>query len=763
MKKELTPKEIIYDFNIEELDRNMKENTAPEYEEVYKSIKSALEIKKEGFNVYLVDTFSRDKINNIIYYIENIYKTREKPKDICYITLEDERKPKALMLSNGMGKVLSEQLEVLKDNYEEVIFKFYNGNGIKEKETIMDDLQKKRTEDIAYLMKIAKEKGFDVKYSSGGFVFIPLKEGEAITEDQYESLEHLFKEEILNNVAELKIEAERILKNLSDIEEESLEKTRKMLEVYIGEEINSYREQCLQLFREDEEAIDYINNITKAIEEDLISIYSSSYEEDESKINEILGRYAINVILDNSKNEFPPVIFEKEPSVANLIGNIEYENHNGNYVTDISLINSGSILKANEGCLIIRIEDLVNYPGAYYYLKKAFLNEKVALDYNRGYLELLSLSGLKPEPISINTKLILIGDFATYDLLYSYDEDFKRIFKIKAEYNPVVDINKSNKQCLINNINHIVSSNNLNRVSFEAVREVAKYLSRKAESREKLYFDVYDIDRLLMIADNLSREGNKEVIEGENILEAAYPKEPLEIEVKDMYKQGKILMNLKDKVVGSINALSVTGTSYFSFGRPIRITCLCHKGEGNVIDVHKESDLSGNIHRKAINILKAYINGIINPYEKLPVDFYLSFEQVYGRLDGDSASVAEVITMLSAISKLPIRQNIAVTGSINQFGNIQPIGGINEKIEGFFSISKELDTIENKGVLIPESNIKDLVLSKEVEIAVSEGLFTIYSMKDIRDAIDVLIDQEDTNKDIFHVIKEEIKKYNKES
>lgn len=761
MNFELTPKEILYSFETPDIAVKERLDNMPEYDEVYKKIRTAIEINKEGYNVYLIDDFSKDKLNNIIEFIEKLFTNREKPKDICYVTFEDEKAPKSMFLSNGMGNQLKKVLEDLQNYYTEIVFKFYNSTNNKEKEEILQHIQRRRNELVRNLMEMAKKEGFEVKPTHTGFSFIPLKNGEAMTEKDYEDLELNSKEDILSKVSLLKKDAQYILDELKSMEEESIDKIKEIMNEYFDAEIKDVKQEYYEQFKNEEKAIEFLDFVCDNIKKNIIENYTTIYEEDEEKINEIIYRFVVNVIVDNSGNERPRVIFEEDPSVVNLLGSIEYENHNGTYVTDVSLISGGSILRANEGCLIVRANSLLNHSSSYYYLKNALLSESVKFDYNKGYLELLSLGGLKPEPISINVKVIIIGDYETYDILYSYDEDFKKVFKLRAEYNPIVDITDSNKSILIRDIIKIVKENNLKSLSDEAIKEVAKYLSRKSGNKNKFLFDVYELSNLLVLADNKVNSENRDKIESKDIIHIAYNMELVQKEIIESYKERKIIINTDDELVGSVNGLSVIDTGYFSFGKPLRITCTCYRGEGNIIDVQKESNLSGNIHSKSINILKGYISSILGGYNKIPVDFHLSFEQLYGKIDGDSASVAEIITIISALSKVPVKQSIAVTGSINQFGEVQPIGGVNEKIEGFFNVCKAKGNIVNKGVLIPYSNKDELILNNEVEDAINRGNFHIYVMSSVSDAVSVLMENDKFSvENIFEAMSKEMKKYN---
>ncbi|GFZ30937.1 ATP-dependent protease [Clostridium zeae] len=762
MKRELTPQEVVYNVDFNRLSRTEDKKFIPEYTEVYKNIETALHIEKEGFNVYLIDLFSKEKLENIISFIEDSLSSRSCPKDICYVTLEDPRYPTPLFIANGKGKKFKDRLEAIKSFYLEKIFNFYNSSSNKEKETIIEEIQRKRTDYIEDLVQMAKNEGFDVKATTNGFAFIPLKEGEAMTEKEYDGLEQNSKEQIVTKASKLKTGAEDVLEQLKDIELNSIDKIKRIFKSYLDEESKDIKEDIFKEFIEEKEALEYLNNVCSLIEEETIENYSMNYEDDMEKIDEIVNRNNINLLVDNKDVKYPKVIFEEDPSVNNLIGSIDYENHNGVYSTDVSLITAGSLLNANEGCLIIRASSLLNNAGSYYYLRKTLMSNKVSYDYNRGYLEFLALNGMKPIPIDINLKIIIIGDSETYDTLYTYDEDFKNLFKIKAEYNPYVLINEEVKNSLATMIDEIKTKNNLLSISSEAINEIGKFLSRKAQDKHKIFIDDEEIGRILILANNVAKKIDKRLIGRKEIIAVAYNEQLIEKDIIEMFKERKMLIDVKSKVVGSINGLSVLDTGYYSFGKPTRITCICYKGVGRIVDVHRESNLSGNIHAKSIDILKGLLNTLIDPYSRIPVDFHVSFEQTYGMLEGDSASIAELVCMISAISKIPIKQNIAVTGSLNQFGEVQPIGGVNEKIEGFYKVCKSIDTVFGKGVIIPSSNVNDIILNNEVERSIENGEFHLYAINDINDAIQILMaDETCTLEDILSSIKSEIALYNK--
>ena len=759
MRKKLTPREIKY--NLDEIEKNIKfqKNDNELYSE-FDKIGRAVAINKEGYNLYLVDSFSDEKVDKLKKYIEEQYKYLEPPKDICYVILEDIKKPEALFVKNGNGKKLKEAVEEIRINYMERVEDFYNESTEAEKEELIDEIQDKRSKYINDLMESAKKEDFELKVTNKGFAFIPLIEGKIITEKEYEGLSNSKKDLIVEKANDLKKKAECVLIRLRDMENKSVKKLKEIYREFLSKEMEVYKDEILLKFIDDDYAYEYLEKLFSLIEKDLVDCYSINIEDEEEELYQLISKYEIHLLVDNRLNLIPPVIYEEDPILTNLIGSIEYENRNGVYSTDIKMITAGSLLKANEGCLILRINSLANNSNSYYHLKKALQLKKINYDLYRAYSEIISINGLKPESIPIKTKIILIGDMRTYDLLYNLDEDFKKLFPLKAEIENVVDYKENTKEDLSNIIDKRIRKNLLMPISEEGKKEIIKYLSRISGNKYNVSIDIQEIDKILLLANDTSKREKSLLIRDMDIIQVAYPREKMEEEYDNLYKENKILITTNGKKVGVVNALAVIDTGYHSFGKPMRITCVAHKGTGQIIDIQKESKLSGKIHEKSINILKGLLNNILNPYEKLPTDFYLSFEQTYGLIDGDSASVAETICILSALSKRPIKQNIAITGSINQLGEVQAIGGVNEKIEGFFRVCSFLDEVNGKAVLIPSSNKDEIILKPEVEEAIDKGEFSIYIMDTLEDAISTMIlEEEESLEEFFIGIKEEILKY----
>jgi predicted ATP-dependent protease len=763
MKRVLKPSEVLYDFEIVE-DREIEgEFILPQYKDVYNKIKTSLLLNGEGYNIYLVDEFCKDRVKHIISYVKDILKDGNPPKDICYVIKENPKEPVSLFVNNGYGNKLKIMVDKIQEFYAESIFKFYNGIDNKEKEQLINTIKDRRSKIVGDLIKLSKEFGFDIKTSGDGFTFIPLVDGKEMTEDEYDNLKEEEKADILSKVDELKITSNGILEKLRNMKNDEINRIREIMDNFFKEEINQLNIEIEEEFKDDSEAKSYINYIITEIKGELEENYSINYEDDEEGIREIIYKYDVNVIVDNSEVQCPPVIFEEDPSVPNIFGSIDYENHNNIYVSTVKSIRAGSYVRANGGCLILRASSLLSNSQSYYYLKRAIISEKVDLDYNRGYIELFTLSSLKPVPMPINTKVIIIGDYDIYDALYNYDKEFRTIFKTRAHYRGVLQVEDKVKTVLLKEINRVSKEKNIKPITSGGVREIAKFLSRKAENKNKIYFDYDELSNLIIQANYAALQDKREFIDGENIEKVAYKKEAIESEYLELYNEKKLLIDVVGSKIGQINGLSVIDTGYTSFGRPVKITCTCFKGEGKIIDAQRESNLSGKIHTKGISILKGYINNINGGYKTLPVDFNLSFEQLYGVIDGDSASVAEAISIISTLCKLPIKQNLAITGSINQFGQVQPIGGVNEKVEGFFQVCKIMNDIESKAVVIPASNKDDLVLSREVEKAIFEGKFKIYTIETVEDAMELMFDAEEIKIDsIIDLISKQCMKYEKE-
>lgn len=762
MKNKLNPNEIIFCLNSDDnvSEKNIDLLDVQEFKTPYDKIKRILKIKKSEYNIYLIDSFLKEKVNTLISIIEKEYESLEAPNDICYASINDKEKPFPIFVSNGRGIQLKEDIKVLKEKYKTTILEFTSDSYTKEKDDILNNLKESRDNHLNELITLATNEGFEMKATNDGFVFIPLKDGKEMSENDYDNLDEEVKEKLIDKAEKLKEESSEILLALKDVEVTSLKKLKNILSEYIEEKLKDFKDDILLEYIVDDDVYNYLDTFYKKIEEELIEIYNVDIEEEEKELDKIIEKYSIEVIVDNSEYNHPRVIFEDDPNIGKLLGTVEYENQNGNYTTDLSLISAGSLLEANGGCIILRLKDLIAN-NSYQYLKKALLSKKLNFDSNRNYLEVLSINGLKLEPININVKVILIGDYESYNILYNNDEDFKNLFPVKVQIPIEVKLNDKVKE-IKNLIKNIREKNCDLEITEEGINSIFKHFVRIASSRENINIDYKEIEKIILLSEQIAYSEGKEIIDKDIINKVIYEDDMIEEEYINMYKEDKVFVNLKGKRVGDINGLAVLDTGTHTFGKTMRITCNVFKGDGTVHDLHKEAKLSGKIHEKSISILKSILLSKWKKTQNLPINLYLSFEQSYGLIEGDSASVAEMICMLSAITERGIRQNIAVTGSLNQFGEVQPIGGVNEKIEGFFKICKELNLMKGSGVLIPRTNINELVLNDEVEEEILKGNFSIYYMDKLDEAIEILIlDENESVADFNRYLVEKIEEYKK--
>lgn len=762
MKNKLSPNEIIFCLNSDDnvSEKNIDLLDVQEFKTPYDKIKRILKIKKSEYNIYLIDSFLKEKVNTLISIIEKEYESLEAPNDICYASINDKEKPFPIFVSNGRGIQLKEDIKVLKEKYKTTILEFTSDSYTKEKDDILNNLKESRDNHLNELITLATNEGFEMKATNDGFVFIPLKDGKEMSENDYDNLDEEVKEKLIDKAEKLKEESSEILLALKDVEVTSLKKLKNILSEYIEEKLKDFKDDILLEYIVDDDVYNYLDTFYKKIEEELIEIYNVDIEEEEKELDKIIEKYSIEVIVDNSEYNHPRVIFEDDPNIGKLLGTVEYENQNGNYTTDLSLISAGSLLEANGGCIILRLKDLIAN-NSYQYLKKALLSKKLNFDSNRNYLEVLSINGLKLEPININVKVILIGDYESYNILYNNDEDFKNLFPVKVQIPIEVKLNDKVKE-IKNLIKNIREKNCDLEITEEGINSIFKHFVRIASSRENINIDYKEIEKIILLSEQIAYSEGKEIIDKDIINKVIYEDDMIEEEYINMYKEDKVFVNLKGKRVGDINGLAVLDTGTHTFGKTMRITCNVFKGDGTVHDLHKEAKLSGKIHEKSISILKSILLSKWKKTQNLPINLYLSFEQSYGLIEGDSASVAEMICMLSAITERGIRQNIAVTGSLNQFGEVQPIGGVNEKIEGFFKICKELNLMKGSGVLIPRTNINELVLNDEVEEEILKGNFSIYYMDKLDEAIEILIlDENESVAGFNRYLVEKIEEYKK--
>ena len=451
-------------------------------------------------------------------------------------------------------------------------------------------------------------------------------------------------------------------------------------------------------------------------------------------------KYKVNLFIDNSCNDSldkAPVILELNPNHMNLFGKLEYESHNGTLKTDFTKIAPGAFHKANGGYLVLYIEQLLRNPYSWDILKRTLQLKMVKLE---------SLSAIKPEPIPIDIKIILIGNQHYYNVLFRYDDEFNKYFKVFVDFDNGMVRSEENENGVASFISTYCNSNNLKHLTKEAVEVVLKYSSRIVDNRTKLSTKFNKITELLIESNLFASLRKSQYIQSDDVKQAIYEKwnrlNKIEKKIDEMYNNDNLLISVEGEKVGVINALSVINMGEYSFGRPTVITVTTSPGNKGIINIEREVKLSGSIHDKGVLILSGYLLENFAQDKPISMTANVCFEQSYNGVDGDSASAAELCTLLSSLSKIPILQNYAITGSINQKGDIQVVGGVTQKVEGFYNVCKAKGLNGKQGVILPKNNLHNLVLLDEIEEAITEGLFHIYPITKIEEAIEILTGQQ---------------------
>ncbi|MFN1871868.1 Lon protease family protein [Clostridioides difficile] len=622
-----------------------------------------------------------------------------------------------------MEKLIESLLEDFKNAFESENFEI-------EKNKLLDEYEIEKDMLLKQIKKYGEEKGFKLKQSKMGIVFIPLKEEEDESDEPDEEFYKAKRE--LENMA---IQVVYKIRNLEEIAEKAVLELEEEIAKLV---VEPHIKRLCEKYENYDKIQTYLENIKKDIIEYMYLFYLDEEELKDKYDKEHFIKYKINLFVDNgsSKNkESAPVVVEINPSPANLFGKAEYDYANGNIKTDFTKLLSGAFHRANGGYLVLYADQLLKYTMSWEILKKTLQTKKVILE---------TQTAIKPENMPLDVKLVLIGSHYIYDILYRYDEDFEKYFKVFVDFDSEMDKNEDNEEGIARFIASQCDKNNLRHFTKSAVEEVIKFSTRLSGDLEKLSTKFNKIMEVVIEGSAYAEFRNSEYTEQCDVKKAISEKRKrinrVETHMDESIENGFTLIETEGRKVGVINGLSVLSTGEYSFGRASRITATTSPGSKGIVNIEREVNMSGSIHNKGVLILGGYLSENFAQDLLLSLNAYVCFEQNYGGIDGDSASSAELYVLLSSLSGVSIKQNIAVTGSINQKGDIQVVGGISEKIEGFYSICKTKGLNGEQGVIIPRKNQRNLVLSDEVNDAVRDGKFKIYTVERVEEAIEILTD-----------------------
>ncbi len=734
-------------------------------------------INQKGYNIFALGPNETDKQSHIQEYLEDSSKDQETPGDLCYVNnFDDKYEPTALILPSGRGNDLKKYMEKLIEDLPPTLTAAFETEEYENRrQSLKDEVQDLQDQTFEDLQNKARDKGLALLRTPAGFTFAPIKEedGDLMSEEEVRNLSEEEREELEEKTKELQQELQDLIRKMPATKRKMRKKKKELDKEVATFAIKDLFDEIRKEFSEIDKVQDFLDDVEIDIVENVQAIMSNQGDQSQggnqlaqmlggrqqtapspdSSGNPVLDRYRVNVLVDNSETEGAPVIYEDNPNYKNLVGRVEYKSKMGALTTNFNLIKAGALHKANGGYLILDARQVLLEPFAWEGLKRALKSGKLKIESLGESYSMISTVSLQPDPIDMDVKVVLLGARMLYYLLCEYDPDFQKLFKVEADFEDEIERSDNNQLRYSKLLAGIIDENDLRPFNKEAVARIIEQGSRMAGDIEKLTTKTEEIQDLLLEADHWAEENENEMVTFDDVEKAIRQKEyrssRLRDKVHESINRDYIFIDTEGESVGQVNGLSVARIGNLMFGRPNRITARVQLGKGEIIDIEREVDMSGPIHSKGVLILKGYLGERYAKKSPLSMSASLVFEQSYSNIDGDSASAAELYALLSAIGDIPIKQSFSVTGSVNQHGKIQPIGGVNEKIEGFYDICEERGLTGEQGVLIPEANEKNLMLRSDILESVEGDKFHIYSIKHIDEGMELLtgLDAGEENED----------------
>lgn len=791
--KELKSSNLKNSFNVDSLKFNTTDEVEPfngiiGQERALNAIKSAMQIPQKGFNLYISGTLGIGKTAYALSVVNSLSEKMPVPQDYCYINnFENPLEPVAVALAPGEGMEFKQDMNRFINSITTRINKELTGDMYeKEKKTIVDRYKRAKENLMREFDKSTYEKGFKVRNTENGIYFSPVHNGVVLDEKSFKVLDEKTKKYFEEKSPEIQEQTLQVLKEIDALDK----KCEQVLKEWENNLATFAVTQCMSDLKIKYKKNLKIQNFLYSIQSDVVKnveyFKRDTLEKDMKSIsNPIMMQqmmakraqkpwenYRVNLVINNDRLQHAPVILCKNPNYFDLFGKLEFETTPQGTKTNYNMLKPGLVHKANGGYLIINVRDLLVNAPTWEAFKRVLRNQELAIDSSRDINQPITIVSLKPEPIPINMQVVLIGSELHYQQLCQMDADFKKLFKIKADFDDNYERNKENIKKFVQFISYVVKKHSLLPFNREGVKEVIEYSSKCAGNQNKLTAIMQDISDLLVESSFIASSNRKKVVSDVEVKKALESKSKRFSKYNDTYnkmiKQGDMIISTNGSKVGQINGLTIAVAGDCSFGQPVRITANTYIGKSGVVNIEREIAMSGSSHSKGVFILSAYIGEKFAQEVPLSLTASICFEQLYNPVDGDSASSTELYAILSSLSGVPINQSLAVTGSVNQKGEIQPIGGVTDKIEGFFKVCKEKGLNGQNGVLIPYQNVKNLTLSNEILEAVNEGKFHVYPVSSVDEGIEILtgIEAGDADQDgnypegtINYLVSEKLKKY----
>ena len=787
-KNELNYQKLKYVCDESMLDFETTEELEPIQEGIgqdrgIKALEFGIQVDVKGYNLYIEGPSGVGKTLYTKNYLNKVSTKKKVPNDWCYIyNFDNPNEPIAVSLPAGQGKEFKDSMDGFIEEIKKDIKKTFNADDFeKEKSLIKQEFEQKRSELLEKLNEDAQKYKFQVKASQNGIYMMPILDGRVIEEEEFEKLSDEVKAEYENKSTLVQEQIMNVIGQIKEIERQSDKRISEWqsnialltINVHINYLKSKYkRNKKINKFLNDVKQ-DVLKNVSYFLEEDKINAQNPNVPPNMRKPDPSLN-YRVNLFVDNSNRDGAPVIMDSNYSFPNIFGMLEYENYYGALKTDHTMLKPGLLHLANGGYIIFQAKDLLSNSLCYETLKKALRIKELGIENINEQRASMLMVSLKPEPIPLDLKVILIGNSNIYQTLLAMDSDFRKLFKIKVEFEDDAPITKDNLNKLARIVHGFCEHQDLPELDKSAMARLIEYASKLAGSHSKISTRFDDLVQIVGEAATWAKISKSKIVTEKHISKALEEQinrvKKYDTKYMEMIQDNSLLIDTSGFEVGTLNGLTVMTIGDYSFGKPTKITVNTYTGKSGIINIEREVEISGPSHSKGVLILTGYLGEMFAQDIPLSLTASICFEQLYNGVDGDSASSTELYGLLSSLSGIPINQAIAVTGSVNQKGQIQPIGGVNEKIEGYFQICKMRGLTGEHGVMIPVQNIDNLQLSDEIIEAVKNKQFHIYSVSTIEEGIEVLTGVPAGKKDasghfpagtINYLVYEKLKKYAK--
>ena len=761
MIDELKPNELRNSIDINKLDFDKLDEVEPletiiGQERAIKSLSFGVGNKAFGYNIYVSGHAGTEKLTAVKNFIEERARHQPSPPDWCYVNnFKDEYYPRCLKLPKGKANEFKKDMENFIQHVQRSINQSFGSEEyLEQQEKLKKEGDEQKNEAFNELNQMAKQEKFVIQKSMFGVSAVSVNnEGTPISNEDFEKLSQKQQQELIKNQEEIRDHIKSTLRKIRSIDVNIDKKINELNNKIVLHAIEPIVDDIKEKYRDKKEISLYLDEVKDDIIEHHSDFLDQERQQDginppqmqkqqEGFKNEFFTRYLVNVLVDNSETEGAPLVIELNPTYNNLFGKVEKEAQMGTMYTNFSLIVTGALQKSNGGYLLLPVEELFRNPFSWDSLKKALISREIRIEELGEKYGFLSTKSLRPHPIPLNLQIILIGSPEIYQLLYLYDSDFRNLFKIKAEFDTNMKLNEENIKNYATFVSKVQKEENLYPFDNSALAKIVEYGIRLADDKDKLSARFSDIYGIIVESDYYGKANGNVKITANDVQRALeekiYRSNLIQEKIIEMIGNNTIYIDLEGEKTGQVNGLAVLDLQDITFGRPSRITATVGVGGDGIVDIEREAKLGGNIHTKGVMILSGFLSQRYAQNNPISLSARIVFEQSYSYIEGDSASCAELYALLSELSGLPIKQYIAVTGSVNQKGEVQAVGGINEKIEGYFEICKYKGLYGNQGVIIPGSNIRNLILKEEVAKAVMEGKFHIWAVNTIDEGIEIL-------------------------